>query len=363
MKHADTASTRPLRNLAFGKATATMVMNIRPIAVRADCGKTGKLMNATSLQTIDSIAILTLDQPESRVNVLSRSMWSELESICQGLAKRPDLRGLIIDSNKPGIFIAGADLKELSGVPSPDDPATRDFIEQGLRVLESLETLPFPTAACIDGAALGGGLEVTLACDFRLAGTNPKIKLGLPEVTLGLIPGWGGTQRLPRIIGVTSALEQILTNLQFDADTARYRGLVAKVVPSENLRAEASQLLQESHANGDWQPLREKKQKPLDIDRTGMTMEEMNHGRFSEAKSNAMSLSPEALNAFRQNVEEQMAASLSRRAALAVLEVVANGCLLPLKEAIGLETAAFLQLAAGEEARQLIASFFASRRK
>ena len=320
-------------------------------------------MNGISVQNSESITILTLDQPDSKVNVLSRSMWSDLESALRDAATRSALHGLILESAKPSIFIAGADLKELSEVPSADHPPTREFVEQGSRVLQLLESLPFPTAACLDGAALGGGLEVALACDFRISGTNPKAKFGLPEVTLGLIPGWGGTQRLPRIIGVTSAIEVIINNAQLDSESARYRGLVDKVVPTENLRTEASQMLEESHSAGTWRARRERKQRPLQVDRAGFTMEDLSEGKVSEEKSNALSLGHETFDAFRQYVNEQMAQSLSRPAALTALEVIEKGCVLPLGEALQLEALQFLRLTASVEARRLIGEFFASRKR
>ncbi len=159
----------------------------------------------------DGVAVLTLDQPGSRANVLSKQLWAELEAALVPLADRPDLKGLVLASAKPGIFIAGADLKFLASVPAPNDPAVRDLIEHGLRVLDVLESLPVPTCAAIDGAALGGGLEVALACDYRIAGTNSRVELGLPEVKLGLIPGWGGTQRLPRVVGLEAAVGTVGT--------------------------------------------------------------------------------------------------------------------------------------------------------
>jgi len=320
-------------------------------------------MNAISLQWAGSIGIVTIDQPGSKVNVLSRAIWSELQSRLQEAAGHSDSHGLILDSAKPGIFIAGADLKELSDVPAGDHPATREFIELGLHVLEMLESLPFPTAACVDGAALGGGLEVALACDYRIAGTNPKVKLGLPELTLGLIPGWGGTQRLPRIIGATSAIEAMINNIQFDAESARYRGLVDKILPSENLLSETMQMLEESYSTGTWQEGRQRKARPLEVDSSGFTMADLTNGKVSEAKSNALSLSPEAFVAFRQYVNEQMVQSPSRPAALAVLDVIEQGCVLPLSEALQLETREFVRMAGSSEARQLIGQFFASRKR
>jgi enoyl-CoA hydratase len=320
-------------------------------------------MNALSLQFAESFAIVVFDQPGSKVNVLRRETWSEMEAVFQQLAVRTDLHGLVLESAKPGVFIAGADLKELSDVPGPDHPGTRQFIEQGLRVLESLESLPFPTVACVDGAALGGGLEVALACDFRIAGTNAKTRFGLPELTLGLIPGWGGTQRLPRLIGVTSAIEQMLGREPFDAENARYRGLATRIVPSENLRSEAFRLLAEAQSTRSWRGCREKKQRAMEIDRSEATIQEMNEGQISEAKFNAMSLSAEAIAAFRLQIDEQLAQSPIRPAAHALLNVIENGCKLPLGEAIAVETQEFLRLAGSSEARQLIAEFFASRKK
>ncbi len=320
-------------------------------------------MNSVSVTVVDKIANLTLDQPDSKVNVLSRAMWSELDDTFRELAQRSDLLGLVIASAKPGIFIAGADLKELADVPGREHEPTRQFIEHGLRVLDALENLPYPTVACVDGAALGGGLEVALACDYRVAGTNPKAKFGLPETTLGLVPGWGGTQRLPRIVGPTSAIEMILQNLQLDAEHARYRGLLSTVMPSEILQNEAIRILHESRSSDNWRSLRDRKRRPLEIDRSELRIEEMNAGKISEAKLNAMSLSPDALQAFRDSINEQLQDSLSRPAALAALDLIEKGCLLPLSEALQLETETFVRLAGSPEARKLIADFFASRKR
>src|SRR5215210_861225 len=173
-------------------------------------------MSAIHLSVTDGLARLTFDQPDSRANVLSTALWTEFGQALDSLVHRPGLTGLVLASAKPGIFIAGADLKELADADPADPEPTRAFIELGLRVLETLEALPFPTAALIDGAALGGGLEVALACDFRLCGTGPRVQLGLPEIKLGLIPGWGGTQRLPRLVGVEEAINRLLSGESYD---------------------------------------------------------------------------------------------------------------------------------------------------
>ncbi len=182
----------------------------------------------------DGVAVLTLDQPGARANVLTPALWDELGAAVAALAGRTDLRGLVIASGKHGVFVAGADLKLLLAATGPDDPAVRAFLDQGNRVLFALEALPFPTCAAIDGAALGGGLELALACDFRVCGDNPKVRLGLPETTLGLIPGWGGTQRLPRVVGARKASEMLATGAGLTADEAHAAGL-ADPAPSDQL--------------------------------------------------------------------------------------------------------------------------------
>ena len=132
---------------------------------------------AMQLTMADGIARLTFDRPNARANVLSTPVWQEFGRHLDSLAGRSDLRGLIVDSAKPGVFIAGADLQEIHDTPPNDTGPTQALITLGHRVLEKLEALPYPTVAVIDGAALGGGLEVALACDFRFAAglpaTNP----------------------------------------------------------------------------------------------------------------------------------------------------------------------------------------------
>jgi enoyl-CoA hydratase len=286
----------------------------------------------------DQAAVVTIDQPNSRANVLSSPLWAELAAMLSRLHARADLKGLILRSGKPGMFIAGADLNELANA-SPDNPGpTRAFIEQGLAVLATLEALPFPTVALVDGYCLGGGLEVALACDFRIAGTHPNAKFGMPELTLGLIPGWGGTQRLPRLIGIGRTIEMIQGNLQYDAETAKKAGLVESIVPPEELVDAGARLLEEARRSGTWRLERDRKQRPLVI--VG-----------------------EEFAAARRQVTEQMGNASTKRAALELLDVMERGCRLPLNDGISLETEAFVRLATTPEARQLVADFFAKRRK
>ena len=139
----------------------------------------------------DRIATLWLDTPAKRVNTLSRQMWSELSAAIDNVAQAQPI-ALIITSNKPNNFIAGADLFEIREM---SDEALEDYILTGQRILQRLESLTTKTIAAINGDCLGGGLELAMACRVRIAADDPKIRIGLPETKLGLMPGWGGTVR------------------------------------------------------------------------------------------------------------------------------------------------------------------------
>ncbi len=169
------------------------------------------------LDVIDGqIALVTIDQPGSRANVLSQAVQSEFEALLTELRARSDLQGLILRSGKPGMFIAGADLKEMGGLAG-DDEQKRRVVRRGLAIMAGIESLPYPTVAAIEGPCVGGGLELALGFDFRVASTHPKTELGFPEVKIGLLPGWGGTQRLQRVIGPATAAEMILQRRQHQA--------------------------------------------------------------------------------------------------------------------------------------------------
>jgi enoyl-CoA hydratase/carnithine racemase len=272
----------------------------------------------------NGVAVLTFDQPGRKANVLTRELWIEFRNAIEQLSKDSEVRGLVLASAKPGIFIAGADLKFFAGVPAPNDPQVAELIRFGLDTLDLLESLPFPTCAAIDGAALGGGLEVALACDSRLLGTNPRVELGLPETKLGLIPGWGGTQRLSRIAGMELAYEMLAHGRSAKAAEACEKGLAsATVQSSELIDFAARHVLHEG-----WQELRSMKRGPVAI-------------HESERFQATVPSSPEAV-----------------REAMLLLN---RGVELPLAEALNLETEAFLRLAGSEESKAKIAAFFARK--
>lgn len=176
----------------------------------------------------DGVAVVTLDVPGESVNVLSRAVREEFSGLLERLSADSDVRAIVLTSGKPDVFIAGADIGELRTVTSA--AAAEQLSREGHRLLDRLERLRMPVVAAIRGACLGGGLEVALACSHRVAAEHPKTVLGLPEVQLGLIPGAGGTQRLPRLVGLRAALEMILTGKSVRPKRALAMGLVDEVV-------------------------------------------------------------------------------------------------------------------------------------
>ncbi len=184
----------------------------------------------------DAIAVLTFDRPDCAANIFDRATLEELNAHLDAIERDSTLRGVVLTSAKPGIFIAGADLHSLSTAPMN---ALRDIVEFGQRVFSRLAALPMPTAAAIHGAALGGGFEVCLACDFRFATPDKATKLGLPEVQLGILPAWGGSTWLPRLIGLPKALDLILAGKTVVAKQALKLGMVDDLVPHESLLAVA----------------------------------------------------------------------------------------------------------------------------
>ena len=282
----------------------------------------------------DGIARLIFDQPGGKANTLGQAVLTEFEAILEQLENRGDLKGLMLFSPKPGMFIAGADLKEL-GSPKIDPAQTRQLVERGLRIIHRFENLPFPTVALIDGACMGGGLEVALGFDYRLAGTHPKVEMACPEVKVGLIPGWGGTQRLSRVVGPGLAAELVCSGDSVGANRARELSLVFDVVPSEKLVDEAIRLINWSRETGDYTQPRRTKRQPV-----GLTEDQ---ATFAFAAARVMLLA---------KTKGQLPAPL------AALDVIEQGCNLPLEEGLKLESEAFIPLVGSTISRNLIALFF-----
>lgn len=183
-----------------------------------------------------NIAILTINRPQS-LNALNPQTMEEIESAVAAVAASADIRCLIVTGAGDKAFIAGADISAMVTMSGFDE---KRFAEHGLGVLRKIEQLHVPVIAAVNGYALGGGTELALSCDLILAASTAKF--GLPEIKLGIIPGFGGTQRLPRRIGLPRARELIYTGKMIDADTAMRYGLVNEVYAADQLMSESRAL-------------------------------------------------------------------------------------------------------------------------
>jgi enoyl-CoA hydratase len=185
----------------------------------------------------DGIAFVTVNRPD-KLNALNDQVMLELGNAADRIAAEPEIQGAILTGAGPKAFVAGADIGDLSRQGAFDGKARA---QRGQAVLRRLETCGKPVIAAVNGFALGGGCELAMACHVRIASENAKF--GQPEVKLGIAPGYGGTQRLPRLVGKGVALQLILTGEMIDAQEAYRIGLVNKVVPAADLLAESEKMM------------------------------------------------------------------------------------------------------------------------
>jgi enoyl-CoA hydratase len=196
------------------------------------------------VESRDGIAFVTINRPD-KLNALNDATVAEIDAAFAAIAADPATRGVVLTGAGEKAFVAGADIAELA-TQSPVDGKERSI--RGQRVLDRIERLGKPVIAAVNGFALGGGCELAMACHVRIASENAK--LGTPEVKLGIMCGYAGTQRLPRLVGKGRALEMLLTGEMVDAAEALRIGLVNRVVPREKLLAEAEGLMRKMLANG-----------------------------------------------------------------------------------------------------------------
>jgi enoyl-CoA hydratase/long-chain 3-hydroxyacyl-CoA dehydrogenase len=201
----------------------------------------------------DRVAVLRFDDPTAKVNTLSKALQGEFKAALERVENDDKVDAAVLISGKPGCFIAGADIKMLSACKSAEELA--ELSRNGQRLFAELLASGKPKVAAIDGSCLGGGLEVALACHYRIASSSSKTVLALPEVMLGLLPGAGGTQRLPRLVGIQKALPLLLTGKNVRVDAARRMRLIDGVADPAALE-HAALLAARSLADGSLKPRR-----------------------------------------------------------------------------------------------------------
>ncbi|MBD8213847.1 fatty acid oxidation complex subunit alpha FadJ [Erwinia persicina] len=210
----------------------------------------------TLTMRLDNVGVITIDVPDEKMNTLKAAFAGQLREVLQQARANPQLAGLVIISGKPDSFIAGADISMIAACTTAQQASA--LAEAGQAVMAEIAALPVTVVAAIHGACLGGGLELVLACHRRVCTLDDKTRLGLPEVQLGLLPGSGGTQRLPRLIGASTALDMILTGKTLRARAARRCGLVDDAVPHSILLETAARLALKPRSATQALPLRER---------------------------------------------------------------------------------------------------------
>ncbi|PYM12091.1 MAG: 3-hydroxyacyl-CoA dehydrogenase, partial [Verrucomicrobia bacterium] len=276
------------------------------------------------------ICVLTFDRPDSSANVFDRATLGELDEHLNFIAGSPELKGVVLTSAKNSVFIAGADLHALAGASAND---LTHLIELGQSVFNRLASLNIPTVAAIHGACVGGGFEVCLACHYRVASPDRATKIGLPETQLGILPGWGGSTRLPRLIGLPRALDVILGGKTLAAKQALKYGMVDDLVPRERLVDFACRKI----LTRGFEPGRR---------RHGLKLWATNNRLFATAVS--LRIESQLLKKTRGHYP----------AVFKALEVVTRGLSRTLAESLALEREAILELAGTEECHNLIRIFF-----
>jgi 3-hydroxyacyl-CoA dehydrogenase/enoyl-CoA hydratase/3-hydroxybutyryl-CoA epimerase len=286
-------------------------------------------MNITRITSADGLCLLMFDRPGSSANIFDPATLGELDAHIAFLENEAGLRGVVLMSAKPKIFIAGADLHALG--QNTDEAALAGIIDLGHRVFTRLGQLGIPSVAAIHGVCLGGGLEVALACDWRVASTDKATKLGLPETQLGILPAWGGSTRLPKLIGLPSALGLILPGKQIGGVQALKLGVVDDLSPVEYLSDAARKLI--------------------------------SRGKRRAPKRSWLSRAPLSSLVAKRARREMFAKTRGcYPAPLAAIEVCMHAVGEPLAAGLAREKTAFLQLVRTPECRNLMGVFFLQER-
>ena len=286
-------------------------------------------MNISRSSTSQGVCLLTFDRPNSAANIFDRATLEELDAHIAAIEKEAGLSGVVLTSAKPKIFIAGADLNAFSN--DADDAALGEMVSLGHRVFTRLGRLRVPSVAAIHGVCLGGGFEIALACDWRVATSDKATKLGLPETQLGILPAWGGSTRLPKLIGLPAALGLILTGKQVVGAQALKLGLVDELTHPEYLLETAQKLV-----------ARGKRRAPA--------------ARWPNRAPLSLVVAAKA----RKDVLSKTRGHYP--APLKAIEVCTKAANRPLEEGFALERAAFIELVRTSQCRSLLDVFFLQER-
>ena len=276
------------------------------------------------------ITAIGINVPGHSQNVMNQDFMQELEHVFAFLQQNPP-RGLLVESLRDDSFLAGADIGQIDTVWSLPPARLKELCDKGRNLLGMFASSPWPSVAVIDGVCLGGGLELALACDLRIATENHKTILGMPEVKLGLLPGWGGTVRLPRLIGTGPAIELIASGDAITGSQAKTLGLVDACVPVHSARESACVLIEQAIASGDYLKRRSELQLPQAMDKP--------ESDFLVATTGAV-----IVGRTKGNYPAPMVA----------FNTIMQGATQSMREAAALESKAFSELAKTSVAKQLV---------
>jgi 3-hydroxyacyl-CoA dehydrogenase / enoyl-CoA hydratase / 3-hydroxybutyryl-CoA epimerase len=283
------------------------------------------------------IGFITFDNPDAKVNILTGDVIRRFDAILDEVKSKNSVKAVVIQSAKKDVFIAGADIKEIEGITEVE--VGKQKAQAGQNVFNKLEDMPMPVIAVIDGVALGGGCELALACSHRVATFNEKVKIGLPEVNLGFVPGFGGTYRLPRIVGLQQGLKMILSGQQISGAPAFKVGLVDGLFASSTLTADVrafAESLFDKPVGNKFHPKPKKGfDKFLDTNPIGQAVV------FDQSRKNVMALTKGFYPA-----------------PLRAIDVVKACRALPREEALNIEAETFAELAITDISKNLVKCFY-----
>jgi len=288
---------------------------------------------------IGNISVVVFNRTDVEMNIFSEAVLRELNEVLEELAGDPGTEGVVFISGKPDQFVVGADIADISSFKTVEEATGGARAMQ--HIFQKVAKLGKPTVAAINGPCLGGGLELSLACTWRVATSGPKTKLGLPEIQLGLIPGAGGTQRLPRLIGIQTALDMILTGKRLDGARAYKAGLVDACVPERQLRQHALAFASKKRSSASSAP-----KKSFAQDLPKLALEGNPIGRKIIAKK------------AREMVDDKTKGFYP--ASYKALEAVFEGFEMTIEKGLELEAALFGQLVVTRESKSLIHLFHAT---